>query len=77
MSSSALPLNAKCPRCGANVGWSCTSPTGIQCLTHRARWKAVGVVSPSDWDLLRDAEDRAKRRVEHIREGIARRRSKE
>ncbi|WP_425648323.1 zinc finger domain-containing protein [Cupriavidus sp. Met-2] len=59
MSSSALPLNVRCPRCGADVGWPCKTPSGAQSLAHRARWIAVGIVSPTDWDLLRDAEGAA------------------
>ena len=38
------PLNIRCPKCGHEAHWRCTTAAGKPTVIHLDRWKAVGAV---------------------------------
>lgn len=52
-----LPCSVPCPKCGAPTGIKCQTKAGYSCATHKARWKAAGVHSPTLADLKADWHD--------------------
>lgn len=78
MQTQRLPLDAECPHCQAPVGKGCVSRNirgtwGAK--THQARWKAVGVETPTYEDRARDYQDFKKRQQDRILASYPRRSS--
>lgn len=60
------PRDVPCPLCGAAMGIECRTRTGYGARTHAPRWRAVGVLKPSDEDHSRDYWDGERRKLESI-----------
>lgn len=43
--------DVQCPKCGAKPLWRCETHTGWPCVTHRARWQALGIKKPTGEQL--------------------------
>jgi len=61
------PLDVACPLCGAAIGAQCRTKSGYSAAPHAPRWRAVGVLKPSQEDLLRDYWDGERRKLEAIK----------
>jgi len=61
-----MPRDVPCPLCGAAIGVGCQTRTGSghEARTHAQRWRAVGVMKPSNEDRGREYWDGERRNLE-------------
>lgn len=62
----SLPLDVICRKCGAKVGFACTSPAGNYTFSHAQRWRDVGILSVTERERNRDHQDLLRRERERL-----------